>query len=100
MRGILNCLKYTNAYITSEHPSDPYWYTEFVGINELTVVSSVSDYAQTVSNAGQEYINRSRLSENVWQTVHSVIYDINPSNVPTMYLVVQEDNKELVFKLE
>ena len=76
MRAMLNSLMYTKAYITSPTPSSPYWYTEFVG-GELNCASDVSDFAETVELAGKAYSRRSRNIPQTWQTVHSIVYDID-----------------------
>lgn len=88
LRILLDKLKYSRAYNTSKHPSDPYWYTEFVG-NGRTCASDVYDYKNAVETAGQMYKNRSRSTGLTWHTVHSSIYDLVNKK---LYLRCQEDN--------
>lgn len=96
MRALLDGLTYTKAYSTSESPSDPYWYTEFVGDN--TVATPVSGYSEIVAAAGEAFLNRSRddVDPFTWQTVHSIIYDISEK---TASIIFQEDGEEIAFKL-
>lgn len=93
MRDLLNGLTYTKTYITSDDPSDPFWYTEYVG-GENTVASSVEDFESVVEYYGSVFENRSRDSVDpiTWQTVHSSIYDLDNDK---LYLTVQEDGEEL-----
>ena len=60
IEALMLSLKYTKAYNTAPVVSDPYWYTEFVGSNDLTVDSDVEDFADVVSAAGTAFSNRSR----------------------------------------
>lgn len=92
MRELMDKLKYTNAYKSS---TDPFWYTEFVGANNLTVNDDVEDYIPVVTAAIEMFENRTRDSK-TWQTTHSVIYDIAERKA---YIIVQEDGTELEFTL-
>lgn len=94
MRALLSELNYTRAYSTSEDPSDPYWYTEFVA-NDIHCDSTVSEFSEVVEEAGTAYSSRTRNGA-TWQTVHSVVYDISAK---TMSLITQEDGLELIFDL-
>lgn len=92
MRELMNKLKYTNAYKSS---TDPFWYTEFVGVNNLTVNSEPDDFIPTIAYAKGLFDSRVRNSK-TWQTTHSVVYDIAERKA---YVVVQEDGKEMEFSL-
>lgn len=97
MRNLLNELMYTKAYSTSSSPANPFWYTEFVGERGLTVANDASDFSDVVDIAGGYFANRNRNDGNkTWQTVHSVIYDIEKRE---MHVIVQEDGEELTFSL-
>lgn len=92
MRELMNKLKYTNTYKSS---TDPFWYTEFVGVNNLTADSEPDDFANTIAYCKGLYDSRVRNSK-TWQTTHSVVYDIAERKA---YIIVQEDDKELEFSL-
>lgn len=100
MRALLDQLKYTRAYSTSDDPADPVWYTEFT--NEelgLTVSSPAIDFAEVEAAEGIIFANRSRDAEGVditWQTVHSVIYDISGKSAK---IIFQESGVEYTFEL-
>ena len=81
-------LFYTRAYNTSVNPSDPYWYTEFVG-NNIYCNSSVDEFSSIVAAAGQEYLKRTRESGTTWQTVHSAVYNLNDLSLS---IIFQENN--------
>ena len=89
MRELMNKLKYTN------YCKDSGWFTEFVGVNNLTVDSEVSDFTTTVAYSKGMFANRTR-NGSTWQTVHSVVYDIENRKA---YIITQEDDKELEFSL-
>lgn len=89
MRDLMNKLKYTNAYKGAE------WYTEFVGINGLTVDSEADDFTSVMEQAATAYQNRVRNGE-TWHTVHSSVYDIANKKVS---VIVQEDGLELEYSL-
>lgn len=97
MRG----LRYTKSYNTAPIVSDPYWYTEFVGNNDLTVDSDVEDFADAVQSAGEKFANRSRdpQSENfgTWQTTHTAIYDLENLTVD---VYVQEQDTKYTFNIK
>ena len=87
---LMQSLRYTNAY-TETNAADV-WYTEFVGIDNLTSNTSASEYSDILSRARNKFAERSRNDlYPVWHTVHSVIYDILAH---TMYVKVQEGNDE------
>lgn len=97
-----NKLNYKNSYSTSEHPSDPYWYTEFTGENSrgtLTVASPVEDFNYIVGAAGEAFLNRSRDQgfNGTWHTTHTAIYDLDKLKL-TIYDST-EDGKPHVFYL-
>lgn len=96
MRNLMKSLRYTKAYSTSPNPSDPFWYTEFVGNRDLTVKSSVAEYQPVVDIAGQMYLERTREMDTTWQTTHTSIYDISKRE---LHLMVQEQDTEYVFHI-
>ena len=97
IRELLDNLKYTNAYTQT---SD-FWFTEFVGINNLNVASQPSEFSTVVSNIKTMFNNRSRDETNpnygTWQTTHSSIYDIDEKSLD---LIVQEDGEELSYNFD
>ena len=102
IRQLMNDLKYTRSYNTSYEPSNPYWYSEFVGERNLTVDSTPEEYEEVVNIAGQKYLERTRdeSSSNfgTWQTVHSCVYDISKKKVK---IIVQENlTDELSFDFD
>lgn len=98
MRELLTALFYTNSYNEDE---TPFWFTEFVGINNLTVKSPPEDFAEVVASAIEKYSHRTRTEGEyfgTWHTVHSVIYDIKERK---MYLITQqEDSDEKEYDLD
>lgn len=97
MRDMLNSLTYTRTYSTSDNPSDPFWYTEYVG-GDFTVDTPASEFANIVAEYGETFTTRSRddVDPFTWQTVHSVIYDISEK---TAKIIFQESGVEYTFKL-
>lgn len=95
MRALMDDLKYTRAYQSSEDPSDPVWYTEFVG-NGRTVITPPSGYASAISEASRMYNERSRDTGLTWQTCHSSVYDLLNKQ---LHVVFQEDGDEIDFVL-
>lgn len=97
MRAMLDELTYTKTYSTAEEPSDPFWYTEYVG-GELTVDTPASEFADIVAEYGETFSGRSRddVDPFTWQTVHSVVYNISDK---TASVVFQEDGDEILFRL-
>ena len=89
MRELMNKLKYSKAYEGAE------WYTEFVGINGLTVDSEVEDFAEEISYAEKLYEHRIRNGK-TWHTAHSVVYDIENCKLS---VIVQEDGEVLNYEL-
>lgn len=87
-------IKYTNAYNTY---TDPQWLTEFVAQysqEDLARDSASEDFERILGIVRQRYAERSRETALTWQTVHSVVYDLD--NL-TMQLAVQEnDNTEMM----
>lgn len=100
MRDLLDQLKYTRSYSTSDDPADPVWYTEFVSKElGLTVSSPDADFAEVEAAAGMIFTNRSRDAEGLsvtWQTVHSVVYDISGKSAK---IIFQESGVEYTFEL-
>lgn len=74
-KNIMKRLLYSDAYITSDTPSYPYWFTEFVG-DRIYCNSSPDKFYDIVNKAGQYYLNRSRDTGLTWHTTHSSVYDI------------------------
>ncbi|MED4061701.1 carcinine hydrolase/isopenicillin-N N-acyltransferase family protein [Priestia megaterium] len=89
MRELMNKLKFTKAYEGAE------WFTEFVGINGLTVDSEPDDFADVVALAEKLYQYRIRNGK-TWFTVHSAVYDIENRKVS---VIVQEDGEVLNYEL-
>lgn len=96
MQNILRDLRYTRAYSTSDDVSNPYWYTEFVGVNGETVASSPERYSDTVRKAGTLFLSRSRDTAKTWQTVHSSVYNMENKH---LYLKSQERDTEYEFSV-
>lgn len=94
MRQILDNLKFTRTYSTSPSFASPIWYTEYVG--NLKVNSKPEEFVPLIQYWGEKFADRSRATEETWQTVHSSVYDIKERK---LYLVTQEDGKELTFSL-
>ena len=93
MESLMESIKYSNAYTITD--ADDVWYTEFVHINDLGTGTPYTDYSEVVGMARDAYSERTRDDENpVWQTVHSVIYDVASRR---MYVKVQEDEFEYEF---
>lgn len=87
-----NQLKYTHTY-TNE--GQDVWYTELVGSpiakgsKELTTCSSpIEDYSYSLSVTRDWYQHKDRNNPNIWQTVHTSIYDLNDKS---LVLINQED---------
>lgn len=98
--SLLQDLKYTNSYNGGLLETGE-WYTEFVGINNLTVESAPELFEETIDAAKNLYNNRSRNKDSeigygTWQTTHMSVYDIQNKN---LVLIVQEDNKEIDLSL-
>lgn len=96
MRELLNHLKFTRAYNTSRDHADPAWYTEFVD-GELTCASPVQNFAGIMELAGNEYAIRSRNTAKTWQSVHSVIYDMETK---TAKIDTQESGEEYIVSVD
>lgn len=89
---ILDDLEYTRAYPTSEDPA--LWYTEFVGVNGLTVKSTPETYNPTRQAAGVYYSRRTREDGMTWHTMHSIVYAVRAKEI---VLQTQEDGKWVKF---
>ena len=89
MRELMNKLKYTKAYEGAER------FTEFVGINGLTVNNKADDFADVVAQAEKLYEYRIRNGK-TWFTTHSAVYDIENRKVS---VIVQEDGEVLNYEL-
>lgn len=98
MRNLLDMLDYSRAYPTAPNTANPAWYTEFVH-DDVTCGTPASDYAATMTYAGEEYLNRKRGSKEhvTWQSVHTSIYDIANAKLRSIF---QEDGTEYVFNLD
>lgn len=96
MRGLLKDLKYTRAYLTSPDPAPLPWYTECVGIDNLTVESTVIQYTPVLTAISEEYTRRSRETALTWQTCHSSVYDIQNHK---LYICSQEQDTEYEFTI-
>lgn len=92
MRDLLNALKYTKSY---NRATEPFWFTEFVGIDGLTVDNVAEDFTDVVNRAIKLFDNRIRNGK-TWFTGHSAIYDIEHRNVS---VIVQEDGEVLQYEL-
>lgn len=97
MRNLLNQLTYTRAYKSSKNPSDPYWFTEFVGVQGLTCASEPEEFEYVVDKADQYYRNRERGDHKTWHTVHSTVFDIADRTMTTIF---QEGNKVVKFEID
>lgn len=96
MRELLNQLTYTRAYKSSHNPSNPYWYTEFVGVDDLNVASEPDEYTYVVDTADSFYRKRERGDGRTWQSVHQTVFDIAAR---TMSVRFQESEQIEVFKV-
>lgn len=87
MRDLMTSLFYTNAYKTE---TNPFWYSEFVGIEETTVDTPADDETLTavVNAAIGLYQETTREKGDTWHSTHSSVYDIAQRK---LYLVAQED---------
>lgn len=94
-RELLSDLAYTRMYSTSPNPPEHFWFTEYVE-DDLKVNSPVSDFEEAVNIAGQYFLNRERDDGKTWHTVHSSLYDIENK---CLYLVTQEDDREMLFRM-
>ena len=87
-----NDLRYTKAYLED---TDPQWLTEFVGeyetLGDIARDASDGEFDGILDIVRQRYAERSRETGLTWQTVHSVVYDLD--NL-TMQLVTQEGSTE------
>lgn len=92
VRYILDALKYTNTYTKDTDK----WYTEFVGIDGLTIDSDISEFERVAAIARERYEERTRSDGTTWQTVHSSVYDISNR---TLNLHVQEGNINHIIRL-
>ena len=97
MNFLHNELKYTNAY---DRTFDPYWYTEFVGeyqtFGDVTVTSPISAFEPVVDYAIGEYERRDRNTKTTWQTVHSVVYNMDKKS---LVVIPQEGDVQYRFYL-
>ena len=92
--NLLNDLKYTKSYITVDYVSNPFWYTEWVSKNGPTVSDDISDFEEIVTKGGRLYSERSRDTGLTWQTVHSVVYDLETKSLE---IITQEDGTKLTY---
>lgn len=96
MRALLEALTYTRAYTITE-PSDV-WYTEFVGMHDLTAGTPAAAFADVLQAAREAYAERERDGEvTTWQTCHSAVYDLEAM---TLHVIAQEDGEAMEFRLQ
>ena len=99
MRECMNSIKYTNAYSTTE---SPIWITEFAypyadkgstTYPNLTAQDTLATYESSgiLTKVRNDFATRTRENPNTWQTVHSVVYDINKLQFT---LITQEQDIE------
>lgn len=72
IKALMRNLFYTKTYTLLTDK----WYTELVG-EKLTVTSPEVDFSDIFAKAVEAYNERDRNKPQVWQTIHSVIYDLN-----------------------
>lgn len=94
MRTLMDNLKYTKAYTITD-PED-IWYTEFVGMYDTTAGTPYAEFAPAISAAKQAYESRTRDNPQLWQSVHSCVYNMQDK---ILYVIAQEDGQELQFNL-
>lgn len=92
-----NDLRYTKAY---SRDTDPYWFTEFTGnystFGDITVTTPEEEYQPIVDYVINEFENRSRFTRTTWQSLHSVVYDIENKSLK---VVPQETDNEYEFSI-
>lgn len=88
MLNLMEKMYYTNAY-SLDYPVSERWNTEFVGIDGLVSYSKGVDYADTYERIANKHKTASRAESNFWQTVHSVVYDIENK---TATIRIQEEH--------
>lgn len=71
MKALMRDLFYTKTYTLSSNK----WFTELVG-KELTVTSPEAKFSDIFAKATDAYNNRDRNNPLTWQTIHSVVYDL------------------------
>ena len=91
MQSLMRSLFYTKAYTLDADQ----WLTEFVGY-DLTVTSPSAEFTDILQLARNSYINRDRNEPKTWQTIHSVVYDINNK---TLVVNVQEGEQSHYYSL-
>lgn len=89
MMSLMSSVKYTEAY---NQDKTPFWYSEFTGetqtFGDLTIYSAAADYDGIRELTKSWYDEHSRDAKNIWQTVHTSVYDLNAK---TLCICVQED---------
>lgn len=97
VRELLKKLSYTKSYTWK---TNPFWFTEFVGINKLTTSSLINEFVPVINKAIHKFKNRSRdpLSENygTWHTSHSSIYNMYAKK---LYVYSQEEDVEYEYTM-
>ena len=89
MKKMLEDLRYTKSYKLI----DPIWYTEFVGIDGMTVDNTPDEYEAIAAPTSRlKFENRSRATGKTWESTHSSIYDMN-TNKLTLYFEENFDTK-------
>lgn len=95
--GMINLMKslyYTNTY--TANPNDETWYTEMVGVNNLTVASTPEMYQPIFEGTYNWFEHRSRDTATTWHTVHTSVYDMASL---TLTILNQEGTTEYQFTL-
>lgn len=97
MLDLMQLVKYTKTYETT---TNPFWYSEYYGIypdgTDLNINSTPEQCAEKVTEKIDEYHNRTRENPVTWQSVHSIVYDIESKN---MLVLFQEDTNVHKFVL-
>lgn len=93
---LLRDLRYTRMYSTNSRPSEPFWYTEYVSPNGLTVANRPEDFANVVEKTGMIFSHRARNDGLTWQTTHSAVYNIAQKSVD---ICTQESDEMFRFKV-
>lgn len=91
VENIMESIKYTRTYASSEAVAEPFWYSEYVG-GDLTVKSDPGEFIEPIDLSAIAYLNKTRDSSSpyygTWQTTHSSIYDMNNK---TLTVHIQDD---------
>ena len=85
MRTLLDSVKYSLAYSSSNN-----WYSEFL-VGNLKLNSPTSDFSTILTWARNAWTNKDRNNPIVWQTTHSVIYDMANKTMKVRFQEVATD---------